>query len=66
MIKESKSIKVTKISLKNLKKKKVDRGKAKQNKKEIKRKATLLSYLSPLWTTISTTSLPFFLVVSSN
>jgi hypothetical protein len=47
-------------------KKKVDRGKAKQNKKEIKRKATLLSYLSPLWTTISTTSLPFFLVVSSN
>jgi hypothetical protein len=65
MIKESKSIKVTKISLKNLKKKKVDRGKAKQNKKEIKRKATLLSYLSPLWTTISTTSLPF-LVVSSN
>jgi phage tail tube protein FII len=65
MIKESRSIKVTKISLKNLKKK-VDRGKAKQNKKEIKRKATLLSYLSPLWTTISTTSLPFFLVVSSN
>jgi hypothetical protein len=65
MIKESRSIKVTKISLKNLKKK-VDREKAKQNKKEIKRKATLLSYLSPLWTTISTTSLPFFLVVSSN
>jgi phage tail tube protein FII len=65
MIKESRSIKVTKISLKNLKKK-VDRGKAKQNKKEIKRKATLLSYLSLLWTTISTTSLPFFLVVSSN
>jgi hypothetical protein len=65
MIKESRSIKVTKISLKNLKKK-IEREKAKQNKKEIKRKAIFLSYLSPLWTTISTTSLPFFLVVSSN